>query len=604
MKRLLVGLFLLAAAGAAAQDIYNKARASLNARDTAAAFTSFQDAVKAGQKLAESNYYLGALSFARRRTDDAIGYLKASLKADDENVDAIKLLGQAMLEKKDIAEAIAQFRLASKLAPKDCEVSVFYGQALVAADSTDPAIVQLTRAKECTPDNPLIYLLLGDAYFKIGVKPLAISNYQKASELAPKNLDIQLKVARSLASNKQYNEAIKAYIVAEEIDSTHPDPYLEHGRILVLAKFYKQAVAPLWKFVKLSPKHVEGSVLYAKALFGSDLFSDAATAAKTSLQLDSNNVDMWRIRAHSLVEMKDYKSSLEAFGGLQRRNAVKQEDQILLGRAYFGAGMDAEAIAAFEKAIATDSTNCDIYFPLGSLLMKKQDYKRASEMFEKKLACDSTSLSAHINGGITYLQQANLNLPRARELFLKSIELRGDFLQGRLWLARYYMQVDSFDLAEDQYLEVLKLIGDQVDKNKVVYGEAQKLLGSLYMINRQYVKAIDTFRKAQSVGADDANVHLSWGQAILQTLDLKEPEEEGRRKNEDALKHFTVCVEKDPNNVQGHFWRGECLARSRVPGEDDKNKKLKEEACAEWRKVLRLDPKNEDAKKRMENIGC
>ncbi|MEK9135675.1 MAG: tetratricopeptide repeat protein, partial [Bacteroidota bacterium] len=445
---------------------------------------------------------------------------------------------------------------------------------------------------------------LGDAYFKIGVKPLAISNYQKASELAPKNLDIQLKVARSLASNKQYNEAIKAYIVAEEIDSTHPDPYLEHGRILVLAKFYKQAVAPLWKFVKLSPKHVEGSVLYAKALFGSDLFSDAATAAKTSLQLDSNNVDMWRIRAHSLVEMKDYKSSLEAFGGLQRRNAVKQEDQILLGRAYFGAGMDAEAIAAFEKAIATDSTNCDIYFPLGSLLMKKQDYKRASEMFEKKLACDSTSLSAHINGGITYLQQANLNLPRARELFLKSIELRGDFLQGRLWLARYYMQVDSFDLAEDQYLEVLKLIGDQVDKNKVVYGEAQKLLGSLYMINRQYVKAIDTFRKAQSVGADDANVHLSWGQAILQTLDLKEPEEEGRRKNEDALKHFTVCVEKDPNNVQGHFWRGECLARSRVPGEDDKNKKLKEEACAEWRKVLRLDPKNEDAKKRMENIGC
>ena len=289
---------------------------------------------------------------------------------------------------------------------------------------------------------------------------------------------------------------------------------------------------------------------------------------------------------------------------MQRRNAVKQEDQILLGRAYFGAGMDAEAIAAFEKAIATDSTNCDIYFPLGSLLMKKQDYKRASEMFEKKLACDSTSLSAHINGGITYLQQANLNLPRARELFLKSIELRGDFLQGRLWLARYYMQVDSFDLAEDQYLEVLKLIGDQVDKNKVVYGEAQKLLGSLYMINRQYVKAIDTFRKAQSVGADDANVHLSWGQAILQTLDLKEPEEEGRRKNEDALKHFTVCVEKDPNNVQGHFWRGECLARSRVPGEDDKNKKLKEEACAEWRKVLRLDPKNEDAKKRMENIGC
>ncbi len=604
MNRFLIVLLLVASQALNAQDIYNKAKASLAARDTAAAVTSFQDAVRAGQKLTESNYYLGAISFARRNSDDAVNYLTASVKADDDNVEAVKLLGDAYLEKKDSKNALAQYRAAAKLAPKDCALFVAYGQALVAADSNDAAIIQLTRAKECMPDNPSIYISLGDAYFKIGVKPLAITNYQKASELAPKKLDIQLKVARSLVANKDWNEAVKAYIVAEAIDSTFADPYLEHGRILVLAKLYRKAAPPLMRFVKLSPKHVEGSVLYAKALFGSDIFSEAASAALASLQMDSSNVDLWRIRAHSLVETKDFKGALEAFAALQRRNAIKQEDYIMMGRAYFGAGMDTEAMNSFQKAMATDSSNCDVFFPLGSLYMKKQDYKKASEMFEKKILCDSSSLSAHLNAALTYQQPGNLNLPRARELFLRVVDLRPDYLNGRLYLARYYMQVDSFDIAEAQYLEVVRLIGDQVEKNKAVYGEAYKLLGSLYMVKKQYPRAIDAFRKAQSVGAEDANMHLSWGLATLQTLDPKDPAEDNKKKNDDAVKHFRICIEKEPNNVQGLFWLGECLIRSRVPGDDELNKKLKDEACALWKKVLKLDPKNDDAKKGLDRIGC
>ena len=610
MKRFLIGALILAAHVGSAQDIYNRARASLSGRDTAAALTSFQDAVKAGQKLAESNYYLGAISFARHRTDDAIKYLQASLKEDDDNVEAIKLLGDAYSVKKDRINALAQYKLAAKLAPKDCGVAVAYGQALVEADSMDQGIVHLTRAKECMPDNPAIYISLGDAYFKIGVKPLAITNYQKASELAPKNRDLQLKVARALTANRQYNEAVRAYIVAEQIDSTYPDPYLEHGKILVLAKLYKLAVPPLNKFVKLSPKRIEGSQLYAKALFGSELFAEAATSAKTSLQLDSTNIDIWRIRAYSLVDARDpkdrdCKGALEAFAVLQRRNATKPEDLAERGRAYSDCKMDNEALADLEQALRTDTANCDILIPLGSLLMKKQEYKRASEMFERKIACDPKVLSAYINAGLTYQQPSNLNLPRARELFLKIVELRPDYLNGRLFLARYYVQADSFEAAEGQYLEVLRLIGDQVDKNEQpVYGEANYLLGQLYMGKKRYEKAIDAYRKASSVGYDNGVMQLSWGQCILQTLSKDDPEEESRRKNDEAMKHFRRCVELDPNNAEGHFWLGETLVRARVPGDDERNKKLKEDACAEWRKVLKLDPKNENAKKGLERIGC
>ena len=611
MKRSLVGLLLLAVQVVGAQDIYNKAKASLSARDTVAAFSSFQEAVRANQKPAESNYYLGAISFGRHELDGAINYLQASLRADDENIDAIKMLAMAFLEKKDNANALPPLRRAAKLAPKDCEVSMIFGQALVAADSLDPGIIQLTKAKECLPDNPSIYLALGDAYFKIGVKPLAISNYQKASELAPNNRDIQLKVARALAANRQYTEAVKAYIVAEQIDSTFADPYLEHGRILVLStqKLFRLAIPPLRKFVQLSPKHVEGSQLYVKALFGADFFTEAAAAAKTSLQLDSNNVDIWRIRGYSLVEVRDpkdrdCKAALEAFAALQRHNAIKPEDLSERGRAYSDCKMDTEALADLEQALKTDTAHCDILIPLGSLQMKKKNYKRAAVLFEEKIVCDPKVLSAYVNAGLCYQQPDTLNLPRARELFLKVVELRPDYQNGHLFLARYYVQADSFEAAEGQYLEVLRLIGDQVDKNKSVYGEANYLLAQLYMGKKRYEKAIDLYRKAISVAYENGGMHLSWGQAILQTLNKDDTEEESRKKNDDAMKHFRRCVELEPGNAEGHFWLGETLVRARIPGEDKRNNELKEEACGEWKKVLKLDPKNENAKKGIERIGC
>jgi hypothetical protein len=41
-----------------------------------------------------------------------------------------------------------------------------------------------------------------------------------------------------------------------------------------------------------------------------------------------------------------------------------------------------------------------------------------------------------------------------------------------------------------------------------------------------------------------------------------------------------------------------------VPGDDKRNAEIKDEACGELRKALKYDPRNEDAKKSMERIGC
>ena len=604
MRRILFFLLLLTSTVhlGLAQDIFNKAKAALSARDTAAAFADFQEALKAGQKPAESNYYIGAISFARGKVDDAIKSLLASLNIDDENVDALKILGDAYMLKSDVQAALKQYRQATKYAPKNAELAARFGLALLAADSVDAAIVYLTKAKEFAPGDAVVYVALGDAYVKQGVAVLGIDNYKKAIELKPDDIQIHLKIARTYVKNRQWNEAVRAYDAAIAVDSTVAEDYLEPGRILVLAKQYKRSVPYLRKYVSLVPNSSEALTLYTSALFGAEDYAEAAQVAPKALKLDSSVVDTWRAYAHSLVEIKEYKQALTAFAALERRNAIKSEDQAKLGKAYFGLNMQDEALKAYELAIASDSSNCDPLFDLGFIYMRKQDYKNAAAMFERKIACDPRSLSAYINAGSSLMQVGEL--PRARELFLKAIDLKSDFFQGRLWLARYYVQVDSFNLARQQYEEVLRLIGDQTDKYKREAGEAHSLLASLFMSGKEYGRAIESFRKALAVGYETAGMHLSWGQAILQTLDPNDPAEENRKRNEDALKHFRRCVDLDANSVQGHLWLAEGLVRSRVPGDDEANRQLKDEACSEYKKVLRLDSKNEDAKKGMERIGC
>ena len=603
MKRfLLVCAPLLFLHAAYAQDPYEKAKGALAVRDTTEAIVRFKETVKAGRKLSESNYYLGAIAYARHRTDEAVGYLQTAVDRDNENVDALGLLGYALLDKKDNAGALVQFRRALKLAPKDIFVSAGYGTALLAADSVDAAIVQLSRAKESAPDNASLYVLLGDAYLKQNVFVLGESNYGKAIELEPKNIATRAKLARVYYREKKYNESIKEWEGITAIDSTLTEPYLEVGRTYFLAKVYRNAVRPLYKLTQLQPKSVEGWALYARTLFNGEDYADAIKAAQTSLKLDSANADVWRALARSCVKTKDWNGALVAFAGLKRHGDYDKDDLGDYGAALQSVGREDEAIQVLLKAVQADSSNCDVYFPLGFIYMKRHDYERASGMFEKRITCDPRSLSTYVNAAACYM--ALKNWTRCRELLVRSIELKPDFLAGRLYYARYFAQVDSLEKAVGQYDTVLALIGSDIDKHKAEAGEAYLQKGQLYFIDKRFERSIETFRKALSVGIDNYAMELMWGQAQLQLLDPKGDQDENDRKKADAVLHVRKALQFDQGAADGHFWLGTALVLTRKEGDTEGNKRIVDEACAEYNKCLRYDPKNENAKKAKERIGC
>ena len=606
MSRFLCTLaILLCAESAFAQDPFEKGKVALATHDTTLAITCFKDALKLGRKSSESNTYLGLISLARGDVGGAISYLQEAVNRDGENTMALSALGNAFALRKEYRNALTSYRRAVRYAPKDATLRLGIGTVLLAIDSIDAAIVQLTTSQEYDPNNADIYSALGDAYAKQNVLVLAISKYQKAAELNPKDFATRRKLAAALFKNRQYNESVAEYDAMIAIDSTFAGAYLEKGRIYFLAKQYKKAIPPLQQLVRRSPTSIEGTALLARALFGADEFPQAAAASKVALALDSNNVELWRVQAASLTKTRECEPALAAFAALKRRNALKTDDYADYGNALVCAGREDEAIKILQEALRADSTNCDLYFPIGTILMNKHDWTGAAQMFENKVSCDPRSLSSYINAAACYMQLKSMS--RARELLVHAVELKSDFLQARLWLGRYYAQVDSLEKAVEQYDEVLKIIAASPDPQrfKRETAEAHQQKGQLYFINRRYEQAIDSFRKAQAVGAENSGLHLMWGQGLLQLLNPHGDDAENTRLKEDAIMHFRRAVATGAaNDAQPHLWLGQGLILARKEGEYDKNKKLVEEACAELTKALRLDPRNDDAKKSMERIGC
>ncbi len=589
---------------AAAQESLQKARAALASKDTAAALASLLDALKTGSRPAEVNHLLGSIAYNRGKMDEAIPYLQTAVRLDDENADALAMLGLALAGKKDLTGALAHLRRAEKFGKKNPTVLLALGTALLAADSVDAAIQRLTLAKEYDPNNPAVYRLLGDAFLRQNVPPLAISNYQEVIRLTPSDVATRGKLAKVFEDQRNYTEAVRVYDDVLVLDSTNTTAMFAKGKILVRAKLFQRAIGPLKRYTEVFPQSVEGSQYYAKALSGSGYFVDAAKEGQRSLRLDSSNADLWRLVAEAQVETKDFKGALKAYDGLKRHKAFKNEDFSGYGNALVGVGKEDDALEALLSAVAADSTNCDPYYNLGSLYMKKRDYTKAAAMFEKKILCDPRSLGAYLNASACYLQPSTKNYDRARELLMKTLEMRPDFLYGRLWLGRYYSQVDSLDQARMQYEEVLRQIGSNTDRYRSEAGEANYMLGSSYFTSKQYSRVIESMRRASQLGYDNAGLRLTWGQALLQLLGPEKGQEENKRLVEEAISHFRKATGMDQSSAGGHLWLAQALVLARVEGDNAGNAKLKDEACSEYRKVLRLDPGNTDAKKGIERIGC
>jgi tetratricopeptide (TPR) repeat protein len=566
MKRILLVLILVLVTSVVpllSQSQVDKAKELIKEKKNAEAIALCQAYLQSNQKDEEAWLVLAKAFQQTGMIDSAENAAMKVIQLDDDMLEGYAVLSQVQLEKKDVqgsyASAMAGMKMIKKKQAKNPLLLVALGQALIALDSADAALVAASEAKELEPQNAAAYEVVGDAYVKQKVAPMAINSYEKSVEIDSSQTRVLYKLANTYKADRKYTDAARVYVRILALDPNNEAARLELAELYYRAKLWAKCVAVYKEFFKKEknpPKDIQTK--YLDALLRANQFQEAAKLGQDFLKIDPNSALAYRAIANGYYNDKKYSQSIETFTKLSTLDTLEFEDYRWLGASYKHLKKDSLAAMTWEEGLkdSTISIVMRSYYldQIAGVWMGLKSYNHAAEFYQKRIQLDSSAVGAYIN------------------------------------YAQCMMQLERFDRA----VSALKIA---IAKNPKV-PPAYVSLGFCYVQMKEYADGRKEFRRAIEVvdtaeskyRIDLADSYRMIGLTIM--VEKKETEEESKKKWEEAIVVLKKSLTFKEDVAQTHLLLGQCY----------QNSNKKEDAIREYKRTLKLDPNNKDAKKGLEML--
>jgi tetratricopeptide (TPR) repeat protein len=509
------------------------------------ALVELRKAVARAPKNTDAWYWLGEAYLQNNKPDSAAAAAEKILWLDKKLASGYLLAAKSGLARKNLAEAKDRLRQGIKYNKKDAALLILLGQALAQSDSLDMARVVFSHARLLQPNNPNIYEASGDIYMKQGGTGPAIFEYESAVQLDSLRPDLHYKLAKAYFSQRRYNEAARELLTVAKLDTTNHEAVFELAKLYFAAKQYANASVFLRTCVRRNPGSQEAWPMYLEALYFSKQYGEVPAAANRVLQFKPGAPEALKMLAHAQFEQREFEQAVATYQQLGQKEVLTEDDMKRLGNAYAATKRDSLAANTFEEIIRQGTKDADVYGDLGVVYMRQQRFDKSAAAFEGRFKLDSTAISAYINYALS-----NMALSKwepARGALVRALRLKPDYLKGYLYLARCYTQIDSLAQAKRAGEALVHLAGNDAAAYKDELAEAHGLIGFVHLLNKSY------------------------------------PE---------ALAALNASIKLVDNNAQTRWWRAQALALS---GKRD-------DAIEEYKKALKLDPNNKNAKKELESL--
>jgi tetratricopeptide (TPR) repeat protein len=553
IRRTLFFLFLVAASSAFSQSLLEKGKELLNKKMFREAAGLLRQAVDSSPKNLDAWRMLGEAYLGLNKIDSAEIAARRAMSINDERPEPYILLSNVFVSRKNYPEATRTLRSAIRAKVSPSELLTHLGYVLLQQDSLDQAIVSFSQAIEANPNNSFAYEGLGDAYMKQGVPVIAIlQGYEKSVEVDSTRAEVHDKLGNAYYKERDYTKAARSYEKVLRIDSTNANTQLKLGKLYFAAKLYFDAARVLKAYVKNPSANGEALLMYMDALYFSRQHEDALAMAEKILKTDPKSTRALRVAANSYAELKKHDNAIATFEKLGKLDTLRFEDYRHLARSYVETKRDSLAVQILERAIVLDTTEVELYSELGSTLMRMRKYDRAAAAFEKRFQKETVptrAASAYLNYGICMM--ALEKWEPARWALRTALNIVPTYVPGYTRLGLCLSQLDSLDEAKKVYQTVLAITDTVEDKTRY---------------------KSETTESHQQIGF--INLRL--------------------KKYPDAIESLTRADKMKQNDVQTILWLAQTYHLM--------NKS--EEACREYKRVLKLDSKNEAAKKGVDLLLC
>jgi tetratricopeptide (TPR) repeat protein len=436
------------------------------------------------------------------------------------------------------------------------------------------------------PDDVEAHTLLGQVYLRsLGdmkgaqaseVLKLAIAEYETIARLKNDDIEAKLLLGQLYALNQDHGKAEAEFKDAQKLDANSEEVVLNMAR-LYSEEGDTQRAADTLAAVPAEDRSARMELALGASLDQLKKPKEAAAAYRRSLDLEPENPDAQRALATALLEDDKFDEALKLFTALVAADPTDAQSQIHISEIQRRQGKYDDALATLEKAKAQAPESLELSYNEALIYDALGKYDQATKVLTAIL--DSTS---HPDGKYTDPEKQN------RALFLNRLALidREENKTAEA-VAAYKQMIDlGGDYARDGW-------GGQVDAYRDAHqwkdaastaAAAAKALPKDKVIQTVYAQQLADMGqveqglalvKAQLTGnANDLDVQERLVEMYVRLKRFKEATEQ--------LDKASALATKPDDKLFVYFLRGELYDRQ----------KMYEQAEAEFRKALQIDPQN------------
>ena len=401
----------------------------------------------------------------------------------------------------------------------------------------------------------------------------AFLKLEEALKAKPKHAEANFEMGLTLLKKYDCTNALKYITNAEKFGYNALKTHIAKGKALLMCGNTQETIIEYQLALEIKPNSPEIHTLLGDVYLQTSGSSGLAESEyRTALQFDSSFVP-------AIVGMANYYQSR------------RQTDN---------------AIALYEKAKAKDPRYADTYYQLALVWADKKEYNKtitelkkyiqllprdpkgyakAAEIYEKNkdydnaISCmrtaiqygDSTSNAYRV---MSYLYNKTKRFAENKEILKRILDKAPSDVNIWMELARSYALVDSAQLAIDAYNRALNL-----DPNRI--SALSFTLGLAYYQIAKYDSAIIMFTKKIELDSLAAGAYINRALCHIQL-----------KKYDKARRDLEKGIKIQPSHIQAHMWLGDIYLFQN----------LKAKARAEYKAVLKLNPGNKEAAKKLKDL--
>jgi tetratricopeptide (TPR) repeat protein len=331
---------------------------------------------------AESNYYLGEIAWATGKVDEAIAFFDKGITADPLYAMNYIGKGKAMMKSNQV-EAETIFKNTLKKNKKNAAVNVGIARAYYENGKKEMVAPKLVIARKVAKKSPLLYIFEGDMLVAEDKMGEAAGMYDQATYFDPNNVVATIKLA-------QVYESIQPALAVEKLEpllAAHPQYTIINrnlGRAYNAAGKYRSAIESFVKYYGEGNCAYEDIYRLASAYYFADRYPESITLLDKGLSQDSTNFVFNRLRMYNASKTKDKENGVtiaEKFFNL--KGSFIDKDYAAYAVILADAEKFSEALAQYDKVIASNAVKPETYKELAPIYTKMSDHVKAAESYQK-----------------------------------------------------------------------------------------------------------------------------------------------------------------------------------------------------------------------------